>query len=203
MKILNALAVVATLAAAAPLPARAQDDGLDPAKAAAFDKRVFGAPLGQKASACFVRRYDARHLAQHPKQKVAAMKLLVTAETPPGEPTNYAFHAGVQFRDRPGHFDGGTSCGHLLNEDGGHEITFSCSVECGDGGLEIALSKDDKSAIVRLTAIAIWNRKTPDGDIESLQGGADDKVFRVDRVDSKECAELLSNREELASLQQK
>lgn len=56
MKILNALAVVATLAAAAPLPARAQDDGLDPAKAAAFDKRVFGAPVGQKASACFVRR---------------------------------------------------------------------------------------------------------------------------------------------------
>jgi hypothetical protein len=57
--------------------------------------------------------------------------------------------------------------------------------------------------IVRLTAIAIWNRKTPDGDTESLQGGADDKVFRVDRVDNKECAELLSNREELASLQQK
>ena len=38
---------------------------------------VIAGPLGQKTYACFVRRYDASHLAQHPKQKVSAMKLLV------------------------------------------------------------------------------------------------------------------------------
>ncbi|WP_213288494.1 hypothetical protein [Bradyrhizobium sp. sGM-13] len=40
-------------------------------------------PLSQKTYACFVRRYDANHLAQHPKQKISAMKLLVTAEDAP------------------------------------------------------------------------------------------------------------------------
>jgi hypothetical protein len=35
---------------------------------------------------------------------------------------------------------------------------------------------------------------------ETLQGGADNKVFRVDRVDNRECAGLLTNRGELAEL---
>jgi hypothetical protein len=54
-------------------------DGVDKAKASAFDTRTFGGPLSQKADICFVRRYDANHLAQRPKQRVCAMKLLVTA----------------------------------------------------------------------------------------------------------------------------
>jgi asparagine N-glycosylation enzyme membrane subunit Stt3 len=49
---------------------RAQD-AIDKAKAVAFDNRVFAAPLGQKTYACFVRRYDANHLAQHPGKKSA------------------------------------------------------------------------------------------------------------------------------------
>ena len=69
-------------------------DSIDKDKAAAFDNRVFAAPLGEKTYACFVRRYDANDLAQHPKQKVSAMKLLVTAENPPEEKiTNYSRYA--------------------------------------------------------------------------------------------------------------
>ena len=204
MKLLTALPLLATLAVAAPLTARAEDnsapdDGIDKAKAAAFDKRVFGGPIGDKASACFMRRYDAAHLRQHPKQKVSAMTLLVTAEHKAGEPTSYAYKVGVQFRNKPGDFDGGSFCSHYADDDG--NIRFSCDVECGGGGLEIALSKDNKAAIVHLEAIGIWDRKHPDGDGDSLQGGADDKVFRVERVDIKECAEL-SDRKEVASLQQ-
>lgn len=67
-------------------PAHAQD-GIDKAKAAAFDKRLFAGPVGEKTYACFVRQYDGSHLTQHPKQKVSAMKLLVTAEIPPAEKT--------------------------------------------------------------------------------------------------------------------
>jgi hypothetical protein len=201
MKILlSALTVVAALTAA-PLAAHAEDDGIDPAKAGAFDKRMFGEPIGEKAAACFVRRYDARHLAQHPKQKVAAMKLLVTASKAPYEPTSYAYHIGVQYRDRPGDFDGGSSCSQMVEEDG-QQIRFSCEVDCGGGGLEIALSKDNKSAIVHLEVIAVWDRKHPDGETEALEGGADDKAFRLDRVDSKECDELLTEKKELAALRQ-
>src|SRR5205085_12170169 len=91
-----ALLLALTMAVVLPQAAPAQDINKDTnkdtneksekAREAAFDKRVFAGAIGKKASACFVRRYDASHLAQHPKQKVAAMKLLVTAENHPKEP---------------------------------------------------------------------------------------------------------------------
>jgi hypothetical protein len=202
MKILTALPLLAALAAASPLAAHAED-GTDAAKLEAFDKRVFAGPIGDKAVACFVRSYDTRHLAQHPKQKISTMKLLLTAENKPDEPTSYAYKAGVQFRSRPGNFDGGGSCGHMVDENGKKEIRFTCDADCGGAGLEIAMSKDNKSAILHLNVIAVWDRKHPDGDAESLGGGADDKVLRLDRVDIKECAELMIDHKEVASLQHK
>ena len=76
-------------------------EGVDKAKATAFDARMLGGPLGQKTYACFVRRYDASHLAQHPKQKVSAMKLLVTAEDAPEDKTvNYSFRLGAALTAR-------------------------------------------------------------------------------------------------------
>ena len=51
-----------------PVTAR---QGVDKAQAAAFDAPTFGGPLGKKTYACFVRRYDASHPAQHPKRKSA------------------------------------------------------------------------------------------------------------------------------------
>jgi hypothetical protein len=203
MKILTALPLVAALAAASPLPAHAQDDSIDPAKAQAFDARVFGGPIVNKAFACFVRRYDASHIAQHPKQKVRAMKLLVTAENRADESTSYAYKVGFQFRNRPENFDGGSSCGHMIDEDGNKDIRFTCDISCGGGGLDIAMSKDNKSAIVHLDVIGIWDRKHPDREAETFAGGGDDKVFRVDRVDNSECAELFTDHQELASLQSK
>ena len=91
-----ALFLALTMAVLLPPAASAQDtkqdtnDKSEKAREAAFDKRVFGGPIGNKAVACFVRRYDASHLAQHPQQKVSSMKLLVTAENHPKEPTAYA-----------------------------------------------------------------------------------------------------------------
>ena len=81
------LAAVAALAisAAGITLGHAEEEGIDKAKAAAFDVRMFTKPPGNKAYACFVRRYDPDHLARHPKQKVSAMKLLVTAEIPQDE----------------------------------------------------------------------------------------------------------------------
>jgi hypothetical protein len=126
----------------------------------------------------------------------------VTAENHPKEPTAYAYKVGVQFRNKPGNFDGGSACSHMADDDG-KKISFSCDVECGGGGLEIAMSKDDKSAIVNLEVIGVWDRKHPKKDAVTLEGGADDKVFRLDRVDNAECADLLTHQKEMASLQRK
>src|SRR5262249_54099855 len=156
---------------------------------------------GDKASACFVRRYDASHLAQHSKQKVSAMTLLLTAENQPNEPTAYAYKVGVQFRNKPGNFDGGSSCGHVVGEDGKTVIGFVCETGCGASGIEIAISRNSKTAIVHLDSIGVWDRKHPDGDTITLESGADDKTFRLDRVDISECTELMDGPKEVASLQ--
>ncbi len=208
MKILNALTVVAALAvfplAALPLAAHAEDEGVNPAKVKAFDARVFGGPIGQKATACFVRRYDANHMAQHRNQKVSTMKLLLTAENNPKEgETSFAYKVGVQFRNRPGNFDGGSNCGHMEEEDGNKDIRFTCDVDCGGGGIEIAMAKDNKSAIVHLEVIGVYDRKHPKREPITLGGGVHAEVFRLDRVDISECAELLPGRKEVASLQRK
>jgi len=184
---------------------RAQEDGIDKAKADAFDVRMFTKPPGNKAYACFVRRYDPDHLARHPKQKVSAMKLLVSAEIPEDEQTlNYSFRLGVKYRHRSGDFDSSGFCNHVVAEDAGNEMRFGCGVDCEGGGINVALSKDDKSAIIRLERIRIWQNNKPDDEAEdSLVAGADDKIFRLDRADTPECASLVTERKKITSIRQK
>jgi len=202
MRILNVLPLVAAFAVASPLAVHAEN-GTETAKEKAFDSRVFAGPIGNKAFACFVRRYDADHLAQHPKQRISAIKLLVTAENHAGEETSYAYKAGFQLRNKPGNFDGGSHCGHMVDEEGNKDIRFTCDVDCGGGGLDIAMSNDNKSAIVHLDVIGVWDRKHPKRKPLTLDGGADDKLLRVDRVDTSECAELMGGNKTAASLQRK
>ena len=115
------VALAAAACAGAALTVEAQE-GVDKAKAAAFDNRMFAGPPGAKAYACFVRRYDANHLARHPKQKVSAMKLLVAAEdAPEDKTTNYSFRLGVAYRHRPGNFDSSGYCNHAVATESGHE----------------------------------------------------------------------------------
>lgn len=200
------LAVLAMLAGTSSAPAQEEQGEIDKAKAASFDKRLFAGALAPKTTyACFVRAYDSEHLAKHPKQKVSAMKLLVTAEHPPDDKvTNYSFRLGVKYRHRPGDFDSSGSCSHVIAENTGGEIRLGCGVDCDGGGLDVAVSRDDKSAVIRLESIRIWLHNKPDEDAEhSLVAGADDKVFRLDRADVRECASLVTDRKVLAALRRK
>jgi hypothetical protein len=131
---------------------RAQDSSVDKTKADAFDARLFAGTVGKKAYACFVRHYDADHLARHPKQKVSAMQLLVTTEIPTGETTlNYSFRLGVSYRHRGGDLDSSGYRNHPVAEDSGKET--------------------------RLERITVWQRNKPDDDVgDALLAGADDKV---------------------------
>ncbi|MEK9278309.1 hypothetical protein MTR72_01460 [Bradyrhizobium sp. ISRA442] len=175
------------------------------AEAETFNARMYAGVPGNKAYACFVRRYDAEHLARHPKQKVASMKLLVSAEyDEEDKQLHNSFRLGFKYRHRSGDFDSSGSCHHVVLGDYGDEVRLGCGVDCEGGGIEVALSKDNKSAIVRLERVRVWQNNKPDDEAEqSLVAGADDKIFRLDRADSSECASLVTDRKELAALRHK
>lgn len=195
-----ALAATVMMAAAGAGIGHAEEEGIDKAKADAFDLRMFAKVPGKKAYACFVRRYDPDHLARHPRQKVSAMKLLMTAEIPPEEQTtNYSFRLGLKYRHKSGDFDSSGSCRHVLVDDTSRELRLGCGVDCDGGGIQVAMSKDDNSAIVQLERIRIWRHNKH----ESLVAGVDDKSFGLDRTDIRECASLVSDRKELAALRRK
>ena len=48
----------------------------------------------------------------------------------------------------------------MVAEEPAKEIRFTCDVDCDGGGLDVAMAKDDKSAIVQLEVIEIWDRNT-------------------------------------------
>jgi hypothetical protein len=207
----GSLAAMIVLAhAVLPSPARAGD--LQRADDD-FAKRMFaGSAPKPKAYACFVRRYDAAHLAAHPLQKVSVMKLLITAEKGPDDQVlEYSFRLGVNFRHRPGDFDSSGECGHAptvrsvdTDPPVATGIDFECSVDCDGGGIAVNLANSDNALIVKLDRIRIWKGKTPDLDAAGeMRGGDDDKVFRLDRTDANECTSLVADRKELAAMRHK
>jgi hypothetical protein len=75
----------ASLSQAVHAPYAHAQDTIDQNTADTFDTEMFTHRPGDKANASFMRRYDAEHLAKHPKQKLAATKLLVSADIPEDE----------------------------------------------------------------------------------------------------------------------
>ena len=204
------LALVLPVALAALIGvARAEeaDDIQEASKAEAetFTARMYAGSPGNKAYACFVRRYDAEHLARHPKQTVASMKLLISAEyDAEDKELHNSFRLGFRYRHRSGAFASSGSCHQVVFTKEGKEVRLGCGVDCEGGGIGVALSKDDKSAIVRLERVRVWQNNRPDDDAErSLVGGADDRMFRLDRTDTSECASLVTDRKEIAALRHK
>ena len=198
------------LSAAAVLAATTFGAGAEEApNVAQFTKRMFaGSPSGAARYACFVRRYDAAHLARHPQQKVSRMKLLVSAEkVPEDEALNYSFRLGLNFRHRPGDFDSSGACGHAqVSETSEGRVQIGCSIDCDGGGLDVSLSHRTDAAIIRLsTHVRIWEKNNqPDEEAgDALLAGTDDRIFRLDRVGNDECRSLATDRKELAALRRK
>jgi hypothetical protein len=200
------LVLAASIGAACPAHAEGRDqEGIDKSAANAFDSRMFGTTPTQKSYACFVRQYDSTHLAEHPKQKVSTMKLLMTAEIPSDASAfNYSFRLGIKYRNRSTNLESFGDCGHVVAEDTGREIRFGCGVDCDGGGLGVSLAKDDKSAVVGLERVRIWKRNTaPEETAEDLVTGEDDAKFRLDRAELRDCADLVTDRKELAEFKRK
>jgi hypothetical protein len=201
----RSLAVLAAsvLLAVAAGSARAEE----PKKGSEFAKRVFAVDVSKqkKSYACFARKYDAAHLAKHPLQKVSAMTLLLNAEADPEDQSlGYSFRLGVKFRDRPGDFDSSGSCGHAeVNEDAKGKEQMGCGVDCDGGGIAVEMDKTDSAVLVRLESIRIWRNNKPDDEGLNLSGGADDRVFRLDRAPLEMCRSLVTDRKELAAMRTK
>ena len=133
------------------------------------------------------------------------MKLLMSTEyDKEDKELQNSFRLGFRYLLRSGDFDSSGSCGHAMFTKNGPEVRLGCGVDCEGGGIGVALSKDDKSVIVRLARVRVWQNNKPDDDAEqSLVAGADDGIFRLDRVDASECASLVTDRKELAALRRK
>lgn len=193
-------------------PAAAEEDSAksDSEKAGAekasgdFARRLFGRAVNgtDKSYACFTRQYDAAHLARHPHQKVGAMKLLVTAEIlPEDQHLNYAFRLGVKFRDKPHEYSSGGECGHAqASEDNDGNEQLGCGVDCDGGGLNVAMKDANKSALVKIETIRIWRNTRSEDQDGRLEGGKDDRLFRLDRAPIEQCLSLANDRKERAAM---
>jgi hypothetical protein len=202
-RLLAALAAALAITLAASGGAAAQSDEVKPEAKAEFDKRVFGRePAKANTFACFVRRYDADHLARHPHQKVTSMKVLVTSEwSEESKSPDRHFRLGVTFRNKRGTFDSSGSCGYFHPEDAKTETRLGCGVDCDGGGIDIAMGKDDQSIVVRLERVRIWQNNKPDEEAGTeLSAGKDDAIFRVDRTSLDECRSLVTDRKQLAAM---
>ena len=198
-KIIVLLSALVALAAAATFAARAEE----PVDTTAFAQRLFAVKaVDKKTYACFVRRYDAAHLKQHPLQKVSAMKMLVTVEKAEEDASlQYGFRLGIGFRNRPGAFSSAGSCGDAKALPDGGRVMISCGVDCDGGALSVTLASGDKSVVVDINQIRIWDDNKPDEDTtQSLPAGADDKSFRLDRANLEECASLAPDHDELEAM---
>lgn len=201
----SAMAVMLALTAATTAVA-AEEGAINATAKGMFDARLFTrAPGNDPIFACFVRTYDGDHLARHPKQKVRAMQLLVTAERDPeAKELNYSFRLGVRYRDRVDLFDSSGFCSHVRPEGSDNELRLGCGVDCDGGGIDIALKNTGRAVLVRLERIRIWHNYKPDEDAsDELVAGLDDKIFRLDRTEWKDCAPILADRNELAATRTK
>jgi hypothetical protein len=204
-------AMLAAMAAAGAAGRAAEGDDVRTDLAKTFATRLFAANYAPQAKpyACFVRRYDTVHLARHPLQTVSAMHLLITAEKESADKNektmNYSFRLGLEFRHRKGVFDSSGDCGNQLmaSQVSADKLQLGCAVDCDGGGISIELAHADKSTLIRLDRIRIWQNNKPDDESADLSGGADDKVFRLDRAKLDECRYLITDREELAAMRRK
>jgi hypothetical protein len=130
------------------------------------------------ALGCFARVYDKAHLAKHPDQLVTAVKLHIKKWK---DEKSFEFALKVKVRGRNETLHTGGSC-HK------GESGLSCSVECDGGGINVVPRADHAMMYVERIRMARCDSDYVDSG-EDLSGGKDDRVFRLNRVGERECAE--------------
>lgn len=158
-----------------------------PAPQPGFDPKLTGLVEARpNARACFRRDYDADHLAAHPKQTVSAIGLCVKVvhyQARNGGRYRYDFELKVRLRGRAKLLTATGECGFseadpAIVRHGAGPIT--CALECDGGGIDVEPDKAGGGLVARLDRIRLSDGCGEEG--VELTGGADDRVFRLQRV---------------------
>jgi hypothetical protein len=150
---------------------------------------------------CFVRTYDKAHLAKHPDQLVTAVKLYIY-HPPPDEARDATWMkmevkvrgrnvilttSGICYKEEePLNTWDSRYLKHLPPKD-----ALRCRVECDGGSIAVASRGDH--AMMHLGGIRMSVKSYSCGgepDDEVLLGNKDDQVFRLNRVNERECADM-------------
>ncbi len=161
------------------------------ARDAADIVKIFGRDPGMNAAhACFLRHYTKAHLGSHPKQNVTDMLVYVGKDD--GTDQYYSVNMQVNFRQLKKPFQVSGNCG--TGADGNK--TLSCGIDCDGGQIDVRV----KNETALLVEIPTYARIFDPADLETddradvpdkARFGADDKIFRVDRTDLRDCAPVI------------
>jgi hypothetical protein len=150
-------------------------------------------------SMCFVRHYDAAHLAKHPDQLVTSMTLALDPDGPvaKGNPTmKIAFDFKIAMTKR-GNNNLYVQVGYVKNRDG----EYQGLVECDGGGFILRKAPSGVLLSIGLGpgySQSIRMAVVPDPCGESdrvnnsidIESGKDDHTFRLDAVSTDVCSRL-------------
>jgi hypothetical protein len=167
-----------------------------PTSADEFTARLMGRPPGNgETVVCFSRVYDDAHLAAHPKQNVRSMVLKVSVGH--DDPGKYGLTIGVVFRHSKRPFE---TSGDCLNPeaqpDANGAFGVHCAVSCDGGSIGVAL-KDNGSVLVSIPDGArVWSPNANSDETQHGAFGEDDKIFRLDRADPRQCLSIADDASE-------
>jgi hypothetical protein len=160
--------------------------------------RMFGRDPGTgDAHACFVRHYTKAHLKSHPDQNVTDMIAYVGRQA--GPDAYYMINLQVNFRQLNKPFQVSGSCSQ--STDG--KQTLGCGVECDGGSLSVRVKNESAILVEIPDSVRLFDpAATEEGDLpKGARFGSDDKLFRLDRADLKDCAAVIYDEEIKAKVQ--
>lgn len=151
-------------------------------------------PPGPDAALCYARSYDAEHLKQHPKQTVTEIVLflryvtlgedeVILNSTADGgtekQYFEYDFTLAAKVKDRSQTLYASGDCASAE--------AIGCGVACDGGGIEVEpVGGRDGTILMRLDRIRMTLGCSEGSDVD-LEGGADDRVFKLSKVPRQLC----------------
>ena len=151
--------------------------------------RIFGRDPGAGAAhACFVRHYTKAHVKSHPDQNVTDMIAYVSRQE--GQDSYYGINLQVNFRQLEKPFQVSGGCG--VTTEG--KQTLGCGIDCDGGSLSVRV-KNETSILVEIPdSVRMFDPSASDEFADLPKGarfGSDDKLFRLDRAELKDCLPVI------------